>query len=68
LEYSLAQLQKDRNTSWRAKAMEHSHTEGISVHGLPARLECKEGEEQFWSKEGSDADKSEAIPGGGDLN
>jgi hypothetical protein len=58
LEYSLDRLQKkDRNTNWRVKAMEHTHTEGVSVRGLPARLEGEEGEEQFWFEGGSDADK-----------
>ena len=37
--------------------MEHTHTEGVSVRGLPARLEGEEGEEQFWFEGGSDADK-----------
>src|ERR1700676_2454048 len=55
LEYSLDRLQKkDRNTNWRVKAMERTHTEGVSVRGLPARLEGEEGEEQFWF-EGSKA-------------
>ena len=57
LEYSLDRLQKDRNTDWRVKAMEHTHTEGVSVRGLPARLKGEEGEEQFWFEGGSDADK-----------
>jgi hypothetical protein len=48
---------KDRNTNWRVKAMEHTRTEGVSVRGLPARLEGEEGEEQFWFEGGSDADK-----------
>jgi hypothetical protein len=58
LEYSPDRLQKkDRNTNWRVKAMEHTRTEGVSVRGLPARLEGEEGEEQFWFEGGSDADK-----------
>jgi hypothetical protein len=48
---------KDRNTNWPVKAMEHAPTEGVSVRGLPARLEGEEGEEQFWFEGGSDADK-----------
>jgi hypothetical protein len=65
LKYSLDRLQK-RNTNCRAKAMEHRHTEGVSVRGLPARLEGEKGE-HFWFEGGSDADKSEVISGGGDL-
>jgi len=57
LEYSLDRLQKDRNTDWRVKAMEHTRTEGVFVRGLPARLKGEEGEEQFWFEGGSDADK-----------
>ena len=65
LEYSLDRLQKkDRNTNWRVKAMEHTHTEGVSVRGLPARLEGEEGEEQFWFEGGSDADKRIRVDGG----
>ena len=53
LEYSLDRLQKkDRNTNWRVKAMEHAPIEGVSVRGLPARLEGEEGEEQFWFEGG----------------
>ena len=57
LVYSLDRLQKDRNTDWRVKSMEHTHTQGVSVRGLPARLKGEEGEEQFWFEGGSDADK-----------
>src|SRR4029079_17126124 len=28
---SIERLRKDRNTHWRVKAMEHTHTEGVST-------------------------------------
>jgi hypothetical protein len=43
--------------------MEHTHIEGVSVRGLPARLEGEEWEEQFWFEGGSDADKRIRLMG-----
>jgi hypothetical protein len=44
--------------------MAHTHTEGVSLRGLPARLEGEEGEDQFWFEGGSDADKRIRVDAG----
>jgi hypothetical protein len=52
LKCSINRLQKDRNTNWRVKVMEHSPLQGFFMRGFPAKLEGEEGEEQFCLKEG----------------
>ena len=54
---SVERLRKDRNTRWRVKAMEHTHADGVSPRGFPARLEGEEGEDQFWYQGAADADR-----------
>jgi hypothetical protein len=54
---SIERLRKDRNTRWQVKALEHTHTEGVSTRGFPAKLEGEEGEDQFWYQGAADADR-----------
>src|SRR5580704_18646732 len=61
LAYSIEGLLKHRNTNWRVKAMEYTYAEGASTHGFPAKLEGDEGEEQFWFKGESDADRNVKV-------
>ncbi len=61
LDYSVARLPKDRNTHWRVNAVEHTHADGVAVRGFPAKLEGEEGEEQFWFKGQSDADRNVRV-------
>jgi len=61
LDYSAARTLKNRNTHWRVNAMEHTHAEGVPVRGFPAKLEGEEGEEQFWFKGESYADRNVRV-------
>ena len=56
LAYSIERLLKHRNTHWAVKATEYA--QGASTRGFPAKLEGEEGEEQFWFKGESDADRN----------
>jgi hypothetical protein len=56
LAYSIERLLKHRNTRWAVKAKEYA--QGASTRGFPAKLEGEEGEEQFWFKGESDADRN----------
>ena len=61
LKYSAGRLLKHRNTHWSVKAMEYNHAKGVSTRGFPAKLEGEEGEEQFWFKGESDADRNVKV-------
>jgi hypothetical protein len=56
VKFTVERLRKDRNTNWHVKAMEYGSTRS-PVRGFPAKLEGEEGEEQFWFKGESDADR-----------
>ena len=61
LKYSVGRLLKHRNTRWRVKSIDFAAMPGASTRGFPAKLEGEEGEEHFWFKGGSDADRNVRV-------
>ena len=59
--YSVEPRRKHRNTRWHVKALEYAHAPGVSVRGFPAKLNGKEGEDQFWFEGESDLDSNVRV-------
>jgi hypothetical protein len=58
---SVERMRKDRNTRWSVQAVEHTHEDGVSARGFPAKLEGEEGEDQFWYEGRADAERNIKI-------